>query len=146
MKKIPIILTTLFLGGCAVTKDRNIAGNYRSSCYNLGFPTLEAIFKIDHTFQYKYAHDADFIFGKWKTSNDTLFLHSEVFEKKVISLSTVLNLIVVNPESDDFPEVFNGQFTEIKNIDAYLIRGKRLYRLTNNGYTKDCYLIKASQR
>jgi hypothetical protein len=146
MKKISIILATIiFLGGCIATKNRYIFGNYKSSCYNLGFPELEAVFNIDSTFQYRYAHDTDFIFGRWKISNDTLFLHSEMFEKEIISLDSFVNLIVDNPESEDLPEVFNGKFTEIKNMDAYLIRGKRLYRLTKNGYTKDCHLIKTIQ-
>ena len=146
MKNYLIVVFLMLLScSCSVTKNVNFSGRHVSFCHNLGFPELVADFNKDYTFQYKYVHDPDTISGKWEVKNDTLFLFSKTFEKKTVSLTKLVDFIVATPDSTDEPEVNNGQYTEIDNMDVYLIRGKYLYRLTKTGFTKDCPLIRVKR-
>ena len=125
MKNYSILVFLMLLScGCSVTKNVNFSGRYVSYCQNLGFPELVADFNKDHTFQYRHAHDPDTILGKWEIKNDTLFLFSKMFKIKT---------------------AYNGQYTEMDNMDIYLIRGKYLYSLTKIGFTKDCPLIRTKR-
>lgn len=114
----------LFLCGCNVTRNINFSGHYVSYCRNLGFPELTVTFYKNHTFLYKHAHSTDRILGEWEIKNDTLFLYSKIFEIKT---------------------EFNGKYTEMENMDVYLIRGKYLYPYTKKGFTKDCPLIRVNK-
>lgn len=114
----------LFLCGCNVTRNINFSGHYVSYCRNLGFPELTVTFYKNHTFLYKHAHSTDRILGEWEIKNDTLFLYSKIFEIKT---------------------EFNGKYTEMENMDVYLIRGKYLYPYTKKGFTKDCPLIRTKR-
>ncbi len=146
MKKTLVFLTAiLLLSGCSVTRNKEISGHYRSTCYNLGFPDLEAHFNKDGTFSYKHAHNPDIIFGKWKIENDTLFLFSEKFEIETTSIEEVADYIIAHPDSTDVPSVSNGQYTQMKGKDVYLIKDNKLYPMTENGHTKYCHLIRVKK-
>ena len=142
-----IVFGGIFLYGCNVTKNINFSGHYVSYCRNLGFPELVADFNKDSTFLYKHSHSPNVILGKWKIKNDTLFLFSDIFEKKTVSLSDeLLNITIANPGVKDLLEAYNnGQYTEANNMDMYLIHGKYLYRFTKTGFTKDCPLIRVNK-
>lgn len=137
----------LLLYGCSVTRNKSFSGHYVSYCRNLGFPELVADFNKDHTFQYKHSHAPNVILGKWKIKNDTLFLFSDIFKKKTVSLSDELvDITIANPGVQDLLEAYNnGQYTEANNMDMYLIQGKYLYRFTKTGFTKDCPLIRVNK-
>lgn len=146
MKKILIVslIASLFLGGCGITQNKRLPGHYTSSCYNLGFPELEVNLYCDYTFKYKYAHDPEIILGKWEIKTDTLLLFSEIFERKTVSIGEFSDFIIANSDSLDCPYMTNGQYTQMDHMDAYLVKGHKLYRLTKRGHIKNCYLIKQS--
>lgn len=139
-KSVFFLIAILHLSSCGVT--HNVIGHYRSTCCNLGLPDLEAHFNKDGTFSYKRAHDPVAIFGKWETGNDTLFLYSKNFEHEATRIGKVVDYITANPNSTDVPLVSNGQYTQMKGRDAYLIKGNKLYPMAENGYTKQCHLIR----
>ena len=141
-KTLEFLLIILLLSSCSATRNKEISGHYRTTCYNLGFPDLEAHFNKDGTFSYKYAHNPDTIFGKWKMGNDTLFLCSEKFGIETASIEEVMDYIIANPDSIDVPPVSNGQYTQMKERDVYLIKGNNLYQMNENGYKKECHLIR----
>ncbi len=144
MKKffiIPLQLILIYsLIGCGVMRHDNVSGKYVSLCRNLGFPELEAKFNEDHSFIYKHTHDPDLITGKWTIKKDTLFLYSKNFEVETSSIGELVDYVITNPDSTNLPQVFNGQYTSAKGRDVYLIRGKRLYPMTIDGFSKNCIL------
>lgn len=142
-----IVFVGILLCGCNVTKNMNFSGHYVSHCHVLGFPELVADFNKDSTFYYKHSHSPDVIVGKWEIKDDTLFLFSDIFEKRTVSLSNELaDITDANPVTKDLLEAYNnGQYTEADKVDMYLIRGKRLYKFTKTGFTKDCPLIRVKK-
>lgn len=121
------ILPYLFffcLAGC--TGFKKITGNYKSSCFLQLYPNVILNVNSDSTFEYRFAYLEEVIKGKWKVSNDTLFLYSERFQQ--------INVNELSPRI---------KYTDLPGYDGYLIRKKKLYVLTPNKIMEDeCYLIK----
>ncbi len=148
MKKILIIsllLTFIYmLTCCSAVKESLVSGNYRSDCMITGVPELEVEFNNDHTFIYKHGHSPYTILGRWQVKKDTLFLYAEEFEIETVSFEEAVDFIISNLDATDFPSIFNGQYTSAEDCDIYLIRGRKLLPMQEDGsFSKEsCVLEK----
>jgi hypothetical protein len=144
MKKLFIISLLLIIShsliGCGMMRRGNVSGKYVSVCKNLGFPELVVEFNEDHSFIYKHSHNPDLITGKWTIIKDTLFLSSKNFEAEISSIGGLVDYVITNNDSTDVPCVYNGQYTSAKDQDIYLIKGKKLYPMSKEGFSKNCVL------
>ena len=125
MRRVHLLVFVLFCTSCNSMK---ILGTYNSTCILYGYPSLVVKFNSDSTFTYKMPYVEE-ISGVWSVKNDTLLLHSDKFS----------NL----PPSEVKPADEYNKYTNLDGkIDAYLVKGNKLYTINKEGYTKNCYLKK----
>ncbi len=116
---VSIIILTL---NCSVQKK--LHGSFRSSCDLYNQTSLKLILNVNGEFQYQFAYNDEIIKGKWKLSNDTLILKSDIF------------LIKRDPLS---PKIKNS---DLVNVDKYKIKNNKLFVINKNGVSTTCYLQK----
>ncbi|MGD1842668.1 MAG: hypothetical protein ACFB0B_17495 [Thermonemataceae bacterium] len=107
------------------TNSKKIVGTYYSTCVLYGEPNVVLTLNEDTTFQYERPYVDENVIGKWEVEKGKLILSAEVFKMK--------------DRGEYAPRV---KYTKAENEDIYLIRGKKLLRKSEEGFTKDCYMIK----
>lgn len=130
MKIRYILFCALFCASCSVTHPNKIVGSYKSYCVLYGYPSLIAEFNIDSTFIYKKPYLDEFS-GTWTIKNDTLILYSNKFNTQLT-------------DSSKLTPKYN--YTDLEGRDAFLIRGRKLFSITKNGYSRDCFLSKVKKK
>jgi hypothetical protein len=123
MIKTLFLIISLTLLSCKPT----LKPTYKSKCLILG--EAEYVLKINDNgkFQFK-SHLGDTINGNWTLLKDTLILNSEYF----IESSSF------DTEKDSI--VKNTKFTEFDKQEKYIFKRKKLFLITRNGISKECYL------
>lgn len=113
-----LFLTLFILISC----KPNVNPLYKSTCILYGESELFLTLEKDNTFIYKFRYNDEIINGYWSVNKDTLILKSDRFEQVLDSFT---------------PKIKNS---DIDKLDKYLIRGKKLFLINKDGYTKKCYL------
>lgn len=124
MKPLLFMLSAFFLFACAPKKNR-IIGKYKSTCILHLYPSVILTIDSASQFEYQFAYLKEKIKGNWVIKKDTLFLYAEIFKKQI---------------ADPLEPIHKN--TDLKEMDAYLIRRNKLLKLSINGVDKSCYLEK----
>jgi len=134
MKSNIALLTATFLlsTGCAINPTKFL-GTYQSTCVLYSKSALIMKLNTSEKFEYYMAYVDDSITGTWEIKEKTLILQSDYFSVKYVE-----NDASYDPENRP---IF--KFTGAKDMDLYLIKGRKLLPIDNEGgYTKSCYLVK----
>ncbi len=119
-----LFLSIILLSGCTFRANK-IIGQYWGSCYINTAPNVILTIDSSRKFSYHLAYLNDKIEGNWQIKKDTLFLFSSWFKEKPVDLLEPIHKI-----------------TDLKEMDAFIIKKNRLYVISLHGVTKDCYLKK----
>lgn len=141
MKKNLILFSLLTVAslsiGCGTINKCRVPGNYQSGCLLTGVPLLEVELYSDNSFLYSNS-----ISGTWQVKRDTLILYAEEFKADTVSEDEFWDYLTANPLATDAPIVENGQYTLAEDCDVYLIRGKKLLPMGDDGFKKNCNVLK----
>lgn len=127
MKILYVLSCVLLCSSCSVIRPVKIAGKYNSTCLLYGYPDLEVSINSNCTFIYKMPYVED-IAGTWIARKDTLILYSDKFTN--------------DPPSESAPAYKYNKYTDLEGKDAFIVKGRKLYPINQDGYTKGCYLQK----
>ena len=122
--KFLLLSVIIFYSSCTTTLNK-LTGNYKSTCYIQVFPNVILDLKKDSSFSYEFAYLKEKITGNWMITGDTIYLYSKSFHSE--------NQDSLSPKTKN---------TDLIDRDGYLLGKKKLFKLTRNGTTKDCFLKK----
>ena len=121
-----LCIVSILFSSCS----RSIFGHYRSSCIYQGEYFAHIILLENNQFELKQAlwHYWDMsVKGEWKISGDTLILSSSEFD-----------YYPLNPEPQIAKQLTSFQI----NTDYFIIKGRKLYGLSESGSFEPCYMTK----
>jgi hypothetical protein len=104
-------------------RPMKVVGTYKSTCVLYTEPSVIITFNEDKSFIYDLPL-GERATGSWHLNADTLVLQSEKFQ-------------TTNQLAPTY------KYTDLDgDMDAYLVKGNKLYPINKEGYTKSCYLKK----
>lgn len=116
------VIFSIVIFSCSTTSEIK-SGTYKSTCVLYDrLPRVTLILNNDKTFTYKFPYSED-VQGTWEIANDSLILRSKDFPSTVE------------------PNTPIRKYTDFADKDVYLIKGKRLFALSQaSGKINECHL------